>query len=111
MATKNVLFLLRRPADAAEAAEALDAALVAAVFDQSVSLLFKDEGVSQIETQSVLAETIGSLADYDINAVYACEESLAVRNIGATDLLRPVTSLDAGEQARLIDQQDVVVND
>ena len=46
---KRLLFLLRQaPYAGSNALEALEAALVAGVFDQNVSVLFKDDGVWQL---------------------------------------------------------------
>ena len=49
MTPKKILFLLRSPPYAgARAYETLEVLLVAAVFDQEVSVLFADDGVYQL---------------------------------------------------------------
>jgi len=115
MNVRKILFLQRQPAGPA-AREALDAILVAGVFEQAVSVLFKDDGVWQIARNPAamdgeMAEAIESLADYDITALYACRDSLASRTLTEEDLLVPIRALSIGEQAVLIGEQDAVVND
>ncbi len=116
---KNLLFLLRQSGNTVHAQEALDSVLVAGVFDQSVAVLFKDDGVWQLTTSEVspvhssdkTTERVSSLADYDITALYACEKSLSLRNLTRDDLQVPVTILNNSEQAELLAGQHAVVND
>jgi tRNA 2-thiouridine synthesizing protein C len=120
MDTKRILFLLRQaPYATSHALEALEAALVAGVFDQQVSVLFSGDGVWQLvsgQDGAILGRrTVGKVAqalpDYDISSLYVCAESLTQRHLESEDLVLPVTVLDAAEQSALIAAQDAVVND
>lgn len=116
----KILFLLRRsPYGGSAALEAIDAALVAGVFDQEVSVLFKDDGVWQLlrgQDGSVLGgRTVGKVAsalpEYGIESVYVCAESLSRRGLAAADLAMTAVPLDAEGQRALIGDQDAVLND
>jgi tRNA 2-thiouridine synthesizing protein C len=120
MSRKRILFLLRQPPYAtSHALEALEAALVAGVFDQAVSVLFSGDGVWQLVSgqngAALGRRTVGKVAqalpDYDVTALYVCAESLAQRNLGLADLVLPVKPLQAAEQSELLAAQDAVVND
>lgn len=120
MSAKKILFLLRQPPYAtSHALEALEAALVAGVFEQAVSVLFKDAGVWQLLTEqsgdALATRSIGkivtALPEYDVDSLYVCETSLAERNLTARDLVLPVTLLSTAAQTDLIDTMDAVVND
>jgi tRNA 2-thiouridine synthesizing protein C len=117
---KKILFLLRQPPYAtSHALEALEAALVAGVFEQEVSVLFKDAGVWQLlsdQSGDVLAtRTIGkivtALPEYDIDSLYVCAESLAERHLTVQDLVLPVTVVSVAAQGDLINAMNAVVND
>lgn len=117
---KRILFLLRQPPYAtSHALEALEAVLVAGVFDQQVSVLFRDAGVWQLvngqDGSALEARTVGKVAQalpqYDVTALYVCGESLAQRRLSPADLVLPVTVLDGAAQAQLLAAQDAVVND
>lgn len=119
MTVKSLLFLLRQPGNTVHAREALDSVLVAGVFDQHVSVLFKDDGVWQLagnalqsqNTSEKTADLISSLADYGVTAIYACERSLSARKLAQSDLLLPVEILSNAAQTDLLTRQDAVVND
>ena len=120
MMHKRILFLLRQPPYAtSHALEALETALVAGVFDQQVSVLFRDEGVWQLVTgqdgAALDCRTVGrvvqALPEYDVSAIYVCARSLAARQLSLADLVLPAVPLDPAEQAALLAAQDAVVND
>jgi len=120
MKPKRLLFLLRQPPYAtSHALEALESVLVAGVFDQRVSVLFRDDGVWQLLTDqdgsALHARTIGkvvqALPEYDVNALYVCADSLTARRLELADLVLPVTPLDGAGQRALLAAQDAVVND
>ena len=120
MTSKRILFLMRQPPYVtSHALEALESALVAGVFDQRVSVLFRDDGVWQLvkgQDGSVLgARSIGkvvqALAEYDVTSVFVCAESLAERGLTADDLVLAAAPASAAEQAELLAGQDAVVND
>ncbi|MEQ9003473.1 MAG: sulfurtransferase complex subunit TusC [Pseudomonadales bacterium] len=120
MAPRRILFLLRQPPYAtSHALEALEAVLVAGVFDQAVSVLFADDGVWQLlrdqDGDAVGMRTVGRVATalprYDVNDIYVCGESLRRLGLSPDDLVLPVTLLDGAGQQALIAGQHAVVSD
>jgi tRNA 2-thiouridine synthesizing protein C len=120
MMAKRILYLFRQtPYGSSHAVEALDSAFVTGVFDQTVSVLFKDDGVWQLVPDQdgalVGTRTVGkmlkALPEYDITRLFACERSLAERNVSPADLALPVKVLTPAEQADLLANQDAVLND
>ena len=120
METKHILFLLRQPPyRTSHALEALEAVLVAGVFDQVVSVLFSGDGVWQlVEGQDgsalgrrTVAKVAQALPQYDVTNLYACARSLEQRGLTVDDLALPVQVLDAPAQRALIAAQQAVVND
>ena len=116
---KRFLFVNRRaPWGTAYALEALDAVLIAAAFDQDVSVLFVDDGVYQIkkgqDTRAIgvknSSPAYGALATCDVDKLYVERESLEARGLGERDLLVPVRELGAQEVAELMDRQDVILS-
>ena len=101
----------------AHALELLDVALVGAVFDCEVSILFRDEGVwALLENQdaSVLEQrTVGKVLDaletYEVNSVYVCAESLKARGLDNDALAIAVEAIDHETQAALIADQEAVL--
>lgn len=77
------------------AIESLEVVLIAAAFEQDVSLAFIDDGVYQIvEGQNAdgigmknFSKTFHALGDYDINKLYVSAESLEQRGLSADDLM------------------------
>lgn len=116
---RRLLFVNRRaPWGTAYALEALDAVLIAAAFDQDVSVLFVDDGVYQIkngqDTRAIgvknSSPAYGALATCDVDKLYVERESLEARGLGERDLLVPVRVLGAQEVAELMDRQDVILS-
>ncbi len=77
------------------AIESLEVVLIAAAFEQDVSLAFIDDGVYQIvEGQNAdgigmknFSKTFHALGDYDINKLYVSAESLEERGLNVDDLM------------------------
>lgn len=120
VATKNFLFLLRRPPYAGSLVlEAIDSVLVAGVFDQRVSVLFRDDGIFQLlkEQQGHFVgsrsvnKVLSALPEYGITDLYVCGQSLSRLGLEEADLTMAVTILNQKQQAELIAQQQVVLND
>ena len=114
------LYLLRRPPYCGSlAAEAIDSILVAGVFDQRVSVLFKDDGVLQLlkDQQGQLLghrsvnKMLAALPEYEIEELFVCARSLAERALSLDQLSLPVQVLDEIGQQTLIAAQNVVMND
>jgi tRNA 2-thiouridine synthesizing protein C len=96
MTTKKFMYLNRRSSfGTVYAIESLEVVLIAAAFEQDVSLAFIDDGVYQIvEGQNAdsigmknFSKTFHALGDYDINKLYVSAESLEQRGLSADDLM------------------------
>ncbi|MDC9714269.1 MAG: sulfurtransferase complex subunit TusC [Gammaproteobacteria bacterium] len=96
MSTKKFMYLNRRaPYGTVYALESLEVVLIAAAFDQDVSLAFMDDGVYQlVEGQNTdgigmknFSKTFHALGDYDINQFFVSAESLTERGLSADDLM------------------------
>jgi tRNA 2-thiouridine synthesizing protein C len=99
MAIKKFMYLNRKASyGTAYAIESLEVVLIAAAFDQDVSLTFMDDGVYQIiEGQNTtvdsgigmknFSKTFHALGDYEINKMYVSKESLEERGLTEADLM------------------------
>jgi tRNA 2-thiouridine synthesizing protein C len=133
MATKKFLYINRKPPHGSiYAQEALEVVLIAAAFEQEVTLAFIDDGVYQLlqnQDSSAIgsknfAPTYRALGDYDVNRIYVERESLEMRGLVKEDLM-PLTWEDedddwaekdsihvvgSAELAEIIEHQDVILN-
>ncbi|SFV77446.1 tRNA 5-methylaminomethyl-2-thiouridine synthase TusC [hydrothermal vent metagenome] len=96
MATKKFMYLNRKASyGTVYALESLEVVLIAAAFEQDVSLAFIDDGVYQItEGQNTdgigmknFSKTYHALGDYDINKLYVSAESLEERGLTEADIM------------------------
>ena len=102
------------PYGSAQAREATDLALAAALFDQKVSLLFQGDGVFQLLPdqnpaaieQKNLSAMQQALPLYDVEDLFYCADSLEERGITQDKLALPAKALSRSEIALLIRQQD-----
>lgn len=117
---KRYLFVMRQlPHNSSRVQETLDQLLTTAAFDQSVSLLFMDDGVCQLKSAQdsefmVMKNTAAmflSLELYGITQVYVETESLAARGLTQDDLILPVQALSRIAVHDLIQQHDIVIPD
>ena len=133
MATKKFLYINRKPPHGSiYALESLEVVLIAAAFEQEVTLAFIDDGVYQllqnqdtsaIETKN-FTPTFRALGDYDVNRIYVERESLELRGLDKEDLM-PLTWEDedddwaekdsihvvsSAELAEIFEHQDVILN-
>jgi tRNA 2-thiouridine synthesizing protein C len=115
---KKILFIMRSlPHQGIQLQEKLDVILTAAAFDQSVSLLFLDDGVFQLkigqqpeEQQLKDTASIFNVLDmYDVTDLYVESESLQQRGLALTDLSLPMKALGCQEVGGLIKQFDIVI--
>lgn len=92
---KKFLYMNRKaPYGTVYALEALEVVLIAAAFDQDVSIVFADDGVYQLtkaqDTAGVgmknFSPTYAALGDYDVKKIYVERESLEERGLSADDL-------------------------
>lgn len=128
---KKFMYLNRKaPYGTIYALESLEVVLIAAAFDQDVSLVFMDDGVYQLmEGQSTdeigmknFSTIYGALGDYDIKKIYVEKESLEERGLSANDLQQLVYEdedddwkekssmqfVSRQELAKLMNKQDIV---
>jgi tRNA 2-thiouridine synthesizing protein C len=115
---KKFLFVMRRaPQAGIRVRETLDMILTAAAFDQSVSLLFLDDGVYQLKRGQhpeaaglpPVAPMFDALELYDVEDILVERESLAERGLSEADLTLPARVLDRAAIAALTSAHDVVV--
>ena len=92
---KKFMYVNRKvPYGTIYALESLEVVLIAAAFEQQVSLVFMDDGVYQLmksqDTDEIemknFSLTYSALGDYDIKTIYVDTESLAERGLAAEDL-------------------------
>lgn len=115
---KKFLYVNRKaPYGTIYALESLEVVLIAAAFDQDVSLAFLDDGVFQIvkgqNTKNIdvknFSPTYRALEGYDIEKLYVEKESMEARGISAADLIVDVKVLSRAEMADLMAASDVVM--
>lgn len=130
---KKFCYLNRKaPYGTIYALESLEVVLIAAAFDQDISLVFADDGVYQL-TKDQNTEDIGmknfsrtytALGDYDIKKIYVEQESLQERGLTLDDLQAlkyededddwaekdSLFVVQREELSAIIDEQDVVLS-
>ena len=116
---KKFMFVNRKaPYGTIYALESLEVVLIAATFDQDVSLVFIDDGVYELvkgqETKGIgiknHSKTYRALDGYDVEKLYVERESMEERGLSEGDLLVPVEVLSSAEMADLMAEQDVVLS-
>ena len=116
---KRFMYVNRRaPYGTIYALECLEVVLIAAAFDQDVSVVFVDDGVCQLkknqETAAIgmknFSNTYRALDDYDVEKIYVEKESLEARGLTSDDLIIPVEVLSSEEMREKVAQQDVVIS-
>jgi tRNA 2-thiouridine synthesizing protein C len=116
---KKFMFVNRKPPyGTIYALESLEVVLIAATFDQDVSLVFLDDGVYELvkgqQTQGIglknFSPTYRALDGYDVEKLYVERESLQARGLTKDDLLVDVEVIDSARMAELMQEQDVVLS-
>ena len=116
---KKVMFVNRKaPYGTIYALESLEVVLIAATFDQDVSLVFLDDGVYELlkgqNTKAVgiknFSPTYRALDGYDVEKLYVERESLEARGLSEEQLLVDVEVLSSAQMGELMAQQDVVLS-
>lgn len=118
---KKYLFVMRHlPHVSSHAQETLDQMLTTAAFDQTVSVLFVDDGVLQLKRgQNSATELMGKntaaifnvLSIYDINQLLVENESLTDRGLRADDLILPVQIIPRNRVNAFMRQYDAIIAD
>ena len=116
-AIKKFMYVNRKaPYGTIYALESLEVVLIAAAFDQDVSLAFLDDGVYQLkkghQTKGIEVKnfqpTYRALDDYDITKLYVERESLEQRGLTTEDMCVPVEVVSRAELGQLMEQQNVL---
>ena len=116
---KKFLYVNRKaPYGTIYALESLEVVLIAAAFEQDVSMVFLDDGVYQLkkgqDTKAAgmknFSPTYRALEGYDVEKLYVEAESLAERGLSEDDLLVPVEVMSREALAALMDEQDVILS-
>lgn len=116
---KKFLYVNRKaPYGTIYALESLEVVLIAAAFDQDVSLAFLDDGVYEIvkgqHTKNIdvknFSPTYRALEGYDIEKLYVEKESMEARGLTEADFLVDVKVISKAEMADLMTNSDVVLS-
>jgi tRNA 2-thiouridine synthesizing protein C len=130
---KKFMYVNRRaPYGSIYALEGLEVVLIGAAFDQDCCMAFIGDGVFQLTNGQDTAEsgmknfspTYKALGDYEVNRLYVERESLAERGLSESDLMEltwedededwaekpSIQVVSREELARLMDEQDVLLN-
>ncbi len=97
--------------------EAFDALLVAAAFEQRVSILFRGAGITQLlagqapSKQRSLSKILLSLDAYEITEVYADAAAFEAAGLTVADCAIGPTLLSPEAMAALINAHQIVLND
>lgn len=114
---KKMLFIISQPPYAnTHNAELLDAAMVGAVFDGEVSILFRDDGVwgllpnqhGDLIEQKTFSKILSALPTYEVERLFACSPSVADRDLSISHSPE-IELLTLKQQIALIAAQDVVI--
>lgn len=116
---KRFLYVNRKaPYGTVYALESLEVILVAAAFDQDVSVVFMDDGVFQLKKNQNTSD-IGiknfsnayrALADYEVDKIYVDHNSMLARGLNTDDLIIPVQLVSTDQLQNIMQQQDVVIS-
>lgn len=116
---KRFMYVNRKaPHGTVYALESLEVVLIAAAFDQDVTLVFMDDGVYQLkkgqQTKALEVKNFQpayrALEDYDITKLYVEKESLESRGLGVEDMCVPVELIGRHELGRMMEEQDVLLS-
>jgi tRNA 2-thiouridine synthesizing protein C len=116
---KKFMYVNRKaPYGTIYALESLEVVLIAAAFEQDVSMAFLDDGVYQLkkgqDTQGIgmknFSPTYRALEGYDVEKLYVEAESLAERGLSEDDLLVPVEVMGREALTELMHEQDVILS-
>ena len=115
---KTILYIISRsPYSGVQSFELIDSAMVSAIFENNVSILFRAEGVwgllsdqnGELLNSKTHSKMLSALPTYEIDNLYFCEDSVNERQINRDQIDIPVKPLSLNEQQQLIANQDVVM--
>ena len=115
---KSILIRMSKsPSNGLTSGEQLETAMVAATFEQEVSILFVGDGIFNLlpakETKEVkgynIEKILLALPTFEVNDLFVCERSLENRQIGISTLPKNAKVITFEDQKRLIKTTDVVL--
>ena len=115
---KNILYIISRsPYSGVQSFELIDSAMVSAIFENNVSILFRAEGVwslisdqnGELLNSKTHSKVLSALPTYEIDNLYFCEDSVNERRISRDQIDIPVKPLSLNGQQQLIANQDIVM--
>jgi len=118
-APKELLITLRHaPYGSQLAKEAIDAVLAASVYEQTLSVLFIDDGVFQLTSaqqadklqQKNIEKMLSAFSLYGIERLYVCSQSLQQRGLSIAQLSLQPHPLTAQEIHTLMAQQHAIMS-
>ena len=106
------------PHGKSDAREALDLTLALSAFNESLSIFFIGDGVYQLlakhQADLVLQKDFQPMLQmldlYDVEQIYVCQMSLAIRNISVDDLVIKTTFLTSDEITACLARQDQLLS-
>ena len=107
----------RPPYESSHSLELLETAMVGAVFDFDVSILFRGEGVwglvkdqdASLLERRTFAKVLTAMPAYDVDKIFVCAQALSDSGLQVEQLAVPVQVLHIDAQADLIAAQDAVM--
>lgn len=117
-AKKMAVVITRPPYQSLAGKEALDLALVAATFEQSVSLFFMGDGIWQLVkgqqpeviNQKNNSASFGALELYGIEQVYTDASAMKSNNLTVQDFVLATKVTALNELGSLIASHDIIIN-
>ena len=115
---KNILYIISTtPYSGIQTFELIDSAMVSAIFENNVSILFRADGVwsllndqdGELLNSKTYSKVLSALPTYEIDNLYFCEDSINERQINRDQIDIPVKSLSLNEQQQLIANQEIVM--
>lgn len=114
---KILCIISRPPYQGSHDLELIEAAMVGAVFDMQVSILFRDEGVWALLDgqdagpleQRTFSKVLSALPAYEVDKLYVCSESLNQRGVSPDQFCIAATPLSVAEQQTLIAEHEAVL--
>ena len=115
---KQLMCIVSKPPYAgAHSLELLEAAMVGAVFDFQVSLLFRADGIwnlvpgqnGQIIGSRTISNVLRAMPTYEVEQLYACAEAVRKAGLNLSDLESNVVLVEPNEQAHLLASQHAVI--
>ena len=115
---KQVMCVVSKtPYESAHSLELLEAAMVGAVFDFQVSLLFRADGIwSLVHGQNgqpigkrTLSNVLLAMPTYEVERIYACAEAVRSAGLDLSHCELDVVLVEPNEQAQLLASQHAVI--